>query len=83
MRNGQRFTIYEGDWVLKGRRGTLTIHERNEWVDVGNSDGVAIGTWKVVRGTGQYARVTGSGGSGHAGLGSPWYARYEGFLMRR
>jgi hypothetical protein len=80
MRNGQRVGIYSNTWTLTGRRGTLTIRERIEWVDVGNDDDVAIGTWKVVRGTREYATITGIGGSGHAGLGSPWYARFEGFL---
>lgn len=81
MRDGQEVTIFNGGvWTLKGKRGTLTIRDRNEWVSVGNGDGVAMGTWKVVRGTGQYARIVGNGRSGHAGLGSPWYARYEGFL---
>lgn len=81
MRDGQEVTIFDGGvWTLTGNRGTLTIRERNEWVSVGNDDGVAMGTWKVVRGTGQYARIVGHGRSGHAGLGSPWYARYEGLL---
>ena len=81
MRAGQEVTVYSGGvWTLTGKLGTLAIRERNEWVAVGYDDGVALGTWKVVRGTGQYAQLTGSGGSGHAGLGSPWYARYEGFL---
>jgi len=81
MREGQRVTIYYPTiWTLEGERGTLTIRERSEWVDVGNDDGVAIGTWKVVRGTGQYAEIAGSGRSGHAGLGQPWYARFEGFV---
>ena len=81
MRDGQQVTIYNGGvWTLTGKRGTLTIRERNEWVSVGNDDDVAVGTWKVVRGTGQYAGTVGKGRSGHAGLGSPWYARYEGFL---
>ena len=31
-------------------------------------DSVALGTWKVVRGTGQYAKIAGGGRSGHAGL---------------
>jgi hypothetical protein len=86
-RNGQRVTIYNALWTLEGGRGILTIRERNEWVDIGSdanrdgsNDGVALGTWKVVRGTGEYAGLTGSGGSGHAGLGSVWNARYEGFL---
>jgi len=87
VRAGQTVGVYTNTWTLTGKRGTFTIRERIEWVDVGddwNGDGhddsVAIGTWKVVRGTGEYAGITGSGGSGHAGLGSPWYARYEGFL---
>jgi hypothetical protein len=88
VRDGQKVTIFNGGvWTLEGKRGTLSIRERNEWVDVGSDvngdnfpDSVALGTWKVVRGTGQYAKIAGGGGSGHAGLGRVWTARYEGFL---
>ena len=81
MRDGQKVTIYDGAvTTFTGRRGTLTIRDRNEWVDVGNNDQIGISSWKVVRGTGQYAGIVGQGRGGHAGLGSPWYARYEGFL---
>jgi hypothetical protein len=80
IRNGQTVGMYTNTWNLVGKRGTLTIRERIEWVDVGNDDDVATGTWKVLRGTKEYAGITGSGGSGHAGLGQPWYARFEGFL---
>ena len=88
MRDGQEVTIYDGSVAtLTGKRGALTIRGRNEWVDVGfdgNGDGeqdsVAISSWKVVRGTGQYAGIVGKGRGGHAGLGCPWYARYEGLL---
>lgn len=88
MRDGQRVTIYDAAiWTLKGKRGTLTIRERTEWVDVGSDvnrdakpDSVALGTWNVVRGTGQYAKIAGGGRSGHAGLGQVWTARQEGFL---
>ena len=81
MRDGQKVTIYDGGVAtLTGKRGTLTIRDRNEWVAVGNDDSIGIGTWKVVRGTGQYAGIIGNGRNGHAGLGCPWYARYEGFL---
>jgi hypothetical protein len=91
MRDGQEVTIYDGVvWTLTGKRGTLTIRDRNEWVDLardgngdGESDGIGIGTWKVVRGTGQYAGIIGKGRNGHVGLGNPWYARYEGFLTAR
>lgn len=80
-RDGQEVTIYEGAvTTLTGKRGTLTIRDRSEWVHVGNNDSIGIGTWKVLRGTGQYAGIVGKGRQGHAGLGSPWYARYEGFL---
>ena len=88
MRDGQKVTIYVGAvTALTGKRGTLTIRDRNEWVDLahdgngdGENDGIAFSTWKVVRGTGQYAAVVGKGRGGHAGLGCPWYARYEGIL---
>jgi hypothetical protein len=88
MRDGQKVTIYDGAvTTLTGRLGTLTIRDRNEWVDLGRDgngdgedDGIGITTWKVVRGTGQYAGIAGKGRGGHVGLGSPWYARYEGFL---
>jgi hypothetical protein len=88
MRDGQKVTIFDGGVAtLTGRLGTLTIRDRNEWVHLerdGNGDGqddaIAIGTWKVVRGTGQYAGIAGKGRNGHVGLGSPWYARYEGVL---
>jgi len=88
MREGQRVEIYKPVvWQLVGKRGTLTIREpRNEWVDAGADLGgpeIGTGTWKVVRGTGQYAQIAGGGRSAHAGLSggtSPWFARQEGFL---
>ncbi|MDH4103866.1 MAG: hypothetical protein OEV29_10850 [Thermoleophilia bacterium] len=88
MRDGQKVTIYDGGVAtLTGKRDTLTIRERTEWVHLerdGNGDGendtIAIGTWKVMRGTGQYAGIVGKGRNAHLGLGSPWYARYEGFM---
>jgi hypothetical protein len=91
VRDGQEVTIYDGGVAtLTGKRGTLTVRDRTEWVSLGNDanrdgneDSVAFGTWKVVRGTGQYAGIVGKGRDGHAGLGSPWYARYEGVLTAK
>jgi hypothetical protein len=87
MRDGQKVTIYNGLWTFTGKRGTLTIRERNELVDIGNDgnfdgqqDEIGIGTWTVVRGTGAYAAIKGSGRSAHEGLGRVWFARYEGVL---
>ena len=88
MRDGQEVTIYDGGvTTLTGKRGTLTIRDRIEWVEFGRDgngdgedDGIGFTTWKVVRGTGQYAGIVGQGRGAHIGLGSPWYARYDGLL---
>jgi hypothetical protein len=88
MRDGQAVSVFpRAVYTFTGKLGSFTIHERTEWVEVSNVNtrygyppGVAIGTWELVRGTGQYAALTGGGRSGHAGLGSPWLARHEGFM---
>jgi hypothetical protein len=91
MRQGQQVSIYNITYTLSGKQGNLTIQERNEWVDVSQRNargfdyrpGVAIGTWKVVRGTGAYAKIVGGGRSAHAGMGKQWFIRLEGFVTRR
>lgn len=87
VRDGQTVDIHPAVWTFAGKRGKLVFRERTEWIDLGHDqnrdgseDGIAIGTWKVVRGTGRYAGITGGGRSGHLGLGRKWVARYEGFL---
>jgi len=87
LHEGQTVDIHTGVWTFAGKGGTLVFRERNEWVDLGQDlnrdayvDDIAIGTWKVVRGTGLYAGITGGGRSAHLGLGRKWVARYEGFL---
>jgi hypothetical protein len=88
MREGQNVQFYNNTYTLKGRRGNLTIRERVEWVDVSNVNapgfdyrpGVAMGTWKVVSGTGAYSKASGGGRSGHAGMGAQWFIRQEGYL---
>jgi hypothetical protein len=91
MHQGQSVSLYESTFIFKGERGSLTINERSEWVDVSNENApgfdfrpaVAIGTWKVVRGTAQYALIAGGGRSAHAGMGQKWFARQEGFVRLR
>ncbi len=83
MRDGQEVFIYDGAvTTLTGKRGTLTIRDRNEWMDVGNDDSVATSTWKVVRGTGQYAGITGGGRGASAWVEQTdaWSSRLDGFL---
>lgn len=91
MRQGQSVSLYDATFTFKGKRGSPTISERSEWVDVSNENApgfdfrpaVAIGRWKVIGGTGQYARIAGGGRSAHAGMGQKWFARQEGFLKLR
>ena len=88
MREGQNVSVYRNTYTLKGKRGTMSIRERTEFVEVSNekvagfdfTPGVGIGTWKVVAGTGAYAKITGGGRSGHQG--HPWLVQQEGFLTR-
>jgi hypothetical protein len=81
MREGQRVSIYHGVVTLEGNRGNLVIRYRSEYVEAGNGYHVGAGTWKVVRGTGQYAGATGGGRSGDVWLDrGPWSSRLEGFL---
>jgi hypothetical protein len=78
-REGQEIEVLRAFFTFEGRRGTFTIRERTEWIDAGGPS-VAVGTWRIVRGTGQYAESAGGGRSAHSGLGgaSPWHARLEG-----
>ncbi len=84
IRYGQKvWTCSTVTWTLTGKRGTLTIREKNEWVDPGNDKSrchIAFGTWKVVRGTGQYAGLAGGGRSAHDAHCYEWYARQEGLV---
>jgi hypothetical protein len=81
IREGQSVSVHDGVTTLRGKRGRLVIRYRSEYVDAGNGYHVGTGTWKVVRGSGQYARVAGGGLSGNVWLDrGPWSSRNEGFL---
>ena len=84
MRNGQRVVVTDGVETLQGDQGTLEVRFRILWVGAGNGYRVGTGTWKVVRGTGRYADITGGGLRGDMWLKrgrGPWTGRAEGFLM--
>jgi hypothetical protein len=80
-RDGQRIEVNDPLDTLVGKHGTLVLRTRIEWVNAGNDYTVGTGTWKVVRGTGVYEHIKGSGRQ--AGL---WNAnevlswRLEGYL---
>jgi hypothetical protein len=85
MREGQRVAIYDSVVeTFKGKRGTLVIRSRIEWVEAGSGYHIGTGTWMVVRGTGPCARAAGGGRRGDVYLDSgPWSGRNEGFLKLR
>ena len=81
VRDGQTIEVNDVNAALTGKRGTMTIHFHIEWVNAGGHYTVGTGTWRVVRGTGAYVRVAGSGRSAHAWLPrGPVSWRAEGFL---
>ena len=62
VRDGQAVDITTGpEMTLVGRHGTLVARNRMEWLTVSDGYYLFTGTWKVVRGTGDYAGVTGGG----------------------
>lgn len=82
IRSGQKVAVCTGSrWTFTGKQGTFTIRADQEWMDPGSGGcGIAVGAWKVVRGTGEYAGVTGGGRSAYDAHCQKWYARHEGFL---
>ena len=83
MREGQRVAIDDGVETFEGKRGSLSTRFRIEWVEAGNGYHVATSTWRVVRGTGQYAEIGGRGRGGSMWLdrgAGPWSGRSEGIL---
>jgi hypothetical protein len=81
-RDGQDVSVYVTTSTLKGKLGSLVVRCRQEWTDAGNGYNASADTWKVVRGTGQYAGVTGGGRGTTVWLESNdhWSSRDQGFL---
>jgi len=81
QRDGQEAFPWEcRAWTFTGKRGTLVLRSQFVWIEAGGPYNIATGTWKVVRGTGQYAGVTGGGRSAQVGAPKEWLARYQGYL---
>jgi hypothetical protein len=80
MRDGQRVTVQNYVTTRKGKRGSFVVRSRIEYVDAGNGYLAGTNTWKFVRGTGQYAQITGGGRGGDVVDSGRWTDRYEGFL---
>jgi hypothetical protein len=84
VRDGQSIEINDVDVSFAGARGTLRLRFRIEWIDAGHGYSIGAGTWKVVEGTGAYARVSGGGRSA-----SSWppdadvHWRAEGLLVQK
>jgi hypothetical protein len=60
-RDGQAIEIDNPLRTFEGKRGTFVWRARIAWVDPGNGYSVGTGTWKIVRGTGEYAHLEGHG----------------------
>ena len=79
-RGGLSVRLLEWTTTMKGKRGTLVMRVLEEHVPVGNGYSVFIGTWKVLRGTGQYANLTGGGRELGVINAQGWNNRREGVL---
>jgi hypothetical protein len=84
VREGHGLETYDAVSTLLGRRGSVVLLERVDWGDTRGGSHSGPGSWKIIRGTGQYRQLAGAGRSGNAWLDrGPWSSRYEGFLVRR
>jgi hypothetical protein len=61
IRDGLKVEIGDPKMTLVGQRGTLVASNRMEFLDIRGGYSVFTGTWKVIRGTGDYAQLSGSG----------------------
>jgi hypothetical protein len=79
--DGENVDLNNPQMTLTGKRGTLVARNQIGFVSIPDGQSVFTGTWKVIRGTGAYAGLTGGGRA--AGLQLPngnSKAQFEGFL---
>ena len=80
-RDGQSVDINDPLLTFTLKQGTLVTRSRVEWIDVGNGYLIGNHTWRVVRGTGDYAHLVGHGRGAVVGLPNgalKW--RFEGLV---
>jgi hypothetical protein len=81
MRDGQAIDINNPQMTLIFKHGTLVARNQIGWVDLPDGLAVFTGTWKVIRGTGDYAGLSGGGrGAGVEMANGNTKAQFEGFL---
>jgi hypothetical protein len=81
VRGGQRVEYWVGTGAFVLKQGRMLIRFNIGWLDAGRSHQAGTGTWKVVGGTGRYAKLTGGGRSAHVWLPrGPVAGRAEGFM---
>jgi hypothetical protein len=61
LRDGLKVEVTDPEMTLVGKRGTLVVRNRMEWLDVPQGYALFTGTWKVISGTGDYAGLAGGG----------------------
>jgi hypothetical protein len=84
VRDGQSVLVNDPRATFAGKRGTLVVRFRIEWLDAGNAYMVGVSTWKVIEGTGAYEDVTGGGRGAGAWLPrGPVTFQAEGFLTAK
>ena len=82
-RDGQLLEIVNGTDTLNGKNGKIVIRWRVESVSAGAGNEIGIGTWTIVKGTGAYEHLRGSGRLGVMFPAPParnLSAQYEGFV---
>src|SRR5690349_6198104 len=81
VRDGQAIDIDNPQMTLTLKRGTLVVRNRIGFVDIPDGWAVFTGTWKVIRGTGDYAGLSGGGRRAGVELANGGIkSQFDGFL---
>ena len=84
MRDGQDIDINDPRWTFTGKLGTIEGRNQVGFVDLPDGWAVFTGTWKVIRGTGAYAGLSGGGRVAGVSLANGnTKAQFEGLLSSK